>query len=106
MNQFFIYMGKSQEYESVLVERQNRRNDDNRRFLAGLPDARAMELQLLASRREDEEGSSGADALVKAGKEDIRLSVALEVAKKKRQSYLEDFLTAWERAVREGYVKG
>jgi len=65
-----------------------------------------MELQLLASQREDEEGSSGVNGLVKAGKEGIGLCVDLEIAKRERQSYLEDFLRAWERAVREGYVKG
>lgn len=106
MNQFFAYMCRFQKYEIVLLERQGRRNDKNRRFLAGLPDAKAMELQLLTSRREDGEALSGADALVAAGKEDIRVSTALGVARQKRQVCLEAFSRAWERAVREGYVKG
>jgi len=106
MNQFFAYMCRFQKYEIVLLERQSRRNDKNRRFLAGLPDARAMELQFLANRRENGEGSSGVDTLLAAGKEDIRVTTALGVARQKRQVYLEAFSKVWERAVKEGFVKG
>jgi len=106
MNQFFAYTCRFQKYERVLLGRLSRRNEENERLLAELPDMRAMELQLLANRREDGQGSSGPEALVTAGKEDIRLSTALIVASEKRQVCLEAFLRVWERAVREGYVKG